>query len=640
MGAKWIASLAAMWFLVLGLAAGGETTKLIMGFEDAEMEKAGRFDERKGKRRWRAGAGYPYFLYGLTAAEKSQGRQSLSRSYEKGWAVGSLKSGSYETKDPGVYRRAATVLRTLHWHPKALGTDWSGYGRLLIDVKSTGAELSLAVEVEDRRAPLPVRRTYSVPKGSWVTLAYDLAAAEKAGLLDIREIASLYVLVKRLEGATTVYLDNIRLATAGAKAPNLVVDTTAWPRLPAPVTVDGRTTRPQKLAAVTSKPDISAIPEDDKPATIMGKGPAWGNTLHKVSRGIGAFDNGRLVSVFMAPTGGLRRSVDGGRTWCGLDGKPWTVIATGNNTPNRHGFFCEPTEVLAVYITHCAGGGSPTETDFRRVAFDGTKWRAGKVSVVDRDVRHCPMQYEVIRLANGRLWAAWDHYQRLKGVPVRAKFSDDNGKTWQHGGRLGDVSPPLNLGSLPTLVSFGAGGAGGVGLVYNWRAKQKLYFTRFDQGAFDRLYAEYSAQDGAPKLPWDRFAARSAWTAPVALPKGETVVSAVGTPDGRVFVAVTKPSCILVRQGKTWTESLTGATGLLTRCGDKIALVAKDAEGRKITIRIMAKGKWKLPRTVVKEETVIKSLAVPRVSPPNFVPVGWSFTANKNAMRTLRIALP
>ncbi|MHC4916798.1 MAG: sialidase family protein [Planctomycetota bacterium] len=631
-----------LWTLIacvspIAAAAGEAKARLLLGFEDEQMAKIGRFDEKKGKRRWRAGGGYPCYLFGLNTDEKSQGKQSLRRGYEKGWAVGSLKSGKFQSNRPGVYRRAATLLRTSGWHSKALGSDWSGGQRLLVDVKSTGAAATLAIEVEDELAPLPLPRTYAVPKGRWVTLCYDLAAAGKAGLLDAGKITSLYVLLKRLEGPTSVYIDNVRLAGAGGKpALELVVDSSEWPRLPEPAADGAKTTRPKAPAAVTAKPDRSEIPGVEKPLALAGKGPAWGNSLHKVARGIGAFDNGRLVSVFMAPTGGLRCSSDGGRTWSGVDGEPSTVIATGNNTPNRHGFFCESTEVLAVYITHCAGGGSPTETYFRRVRFDGSKWHVGEASVVDRDVRHCPERYEAIRLADGRLWAAWDHYERTAGIPVRAKFSDDGGKTWQHGGRLGRVSPPLNLGSLPTLVSFGPDGAG---IAYNWRAKHKVFFTRFDQEAFDKLHAEYLAQKGKGGVPWDRFATRSAWTPPEPLPKGEGVASALGTPDGRVFVAVRKPDCVLVWDGKAWTESLAGAAGILTRCGQRIVLVAKDKGGRKITVRVMSGDKWGPARTVAEEESAIKSLAVPRVSPPNFVPVAWSFTADKNAIRTLRVAI-
>ncbi len=608
-------------------------TRLLLGFEMDEYKKIADPWIRNEKPKWRVKAGYPYYLGSPSEAESSQGKHSRSKfmKYEI-----NLKPSTSEEPRRSVSLRSATILRTCGWHHLCFGRDWSEYAELWVDVKTTSPAV-IAIEVEDEASPIPLARTFQVPEGKWTTLKFDLAAAQKMRLLDLDKIVSIYFLCEKIAKGSRIYIDNIRLASPGAQARLTVIkDASPWQTPAEPPSKDGKTTRPEKVKPLELKSDRVPIPDHEKPVTIQGKSPAWGNALHKVPRGIGAFDNKHLSSIFMAPTGSMRVSADGGAVWRGFAGKAYTVAASGNNTPNRHGFFCGPNEALCAYITHCAGGGSPSNIWFRRVVFDGTKWTAEKARVIDPDVRHCPEWFEVIRLPNGRLWAAWDHYQRLKGITILARFSDDHGKTWQHGGKLGNVSPPLNLGSTPRLIAFGANEAG---IAYSWRAGHKAYFTRFDQKAFDGMYEDYRKQKPEEKRPWDRFAQKSAWTEPQLLPKGQEVHSALGMPDGRVVAAVTKPAAVLVWDGSTWKESLSDSTGLLTRCGENVVLVCKDKTDRKIVFRVFRKGKWSALRTAVDEVGGVKSFAVPRVSPPNYVPLAWSIAADKNAIRALRLGI-
>jgi hypothetical protein len=618
-------------------------TKPLLSFEPDEIKRIAAPHVRKGKPQWRVRAGYPYDLGPrLNPEDASHGTQSLGRNYPATWWAGrSMINGpAFAAKRPGVYQRVANVFRTSGWHHLALGNDWSTHDRLWVDVRCGDAAATVTLQIEDDLSPAPVVRTYRVPKGGWRTLEYDLAGAEKAKLLDRDCIASLYVTVRDLDAATPVHIDHIRLATTDAKPKlNLLRDPSPWPALPEPPHADGRGTRPEPPRPPTVKPDRSPIPKDEKPVTLTGRGPAWGNALHKVPRGIAAFDNRHLASILMAPTAGLRISRDGGRSWSGLRDKPWTVLASGNNTPNRHGFFCTPTEALCLYITHCAGGGGRTETYFRRAAFDGTRWSPGPVRVVDRMARHCPVWYEINRLPNGRLWAAWDHYGRRHRVRIKALFSDDGGVTWQHGGALGFLDGNARLGSAPRLAAFGNDG-----VMCLWRTGQgrskRVLFSRFDQAAFDGMIAAYSEQDPDDKIAWDRFARTSAWTKAEPLPKGISVHSAVGTPDGKVYAAVSGPSAVLVWDGEKWTESLEGTSGLLTRCGEHIGLFYKADEGRRIRWRMLAEGNWSDARGAAEEAGGVKSIAVPRVSPPNFVPLAWSITEKAEVIRTVRVPVP
>jgi len=646
------ASLAA--FVVLGLLKAASAppgvstqqkgTKLLFGFEEDDFRKIGATRREDGV--WRADYGYPYDFHGLTGEDASQGRMSKVTRFRTGWVGGMLKA-RWAGKPPGDGRGyggwcrnkslyVGRMLLAYGWR-KRLERDWSGFPKLWMDVKSTDAPAVIEIQVEDDFTPTAMfmGRKFKIPAGKWVTLEYDLAGARDARVLDPARIACFYVLATKIQGPTNIFLDNIRLASAEAQARFPVVrDTSPWPKYPEPPGENGKTTRPRKPAPV--KIQWKAISREEKPAVITVKKPcSWGDNLRKQPRGIAAFGDRNMVLVSVSPSLNLRLSSDGGRTWKGIEGDDYTVLCKGNNSVNRHGFYCSPTEVLGLYTTTCSGGCLPTNTYFRRAFFDGETWKLQAPTVVDSDVRHCPNWYDVIRLPNGRLWACWDHLDRRGQVTIRTKFSDDDGLTWQHGGRLGTVCR-ARFRSLPTLAAYGEDG---VAILWHRRDSKRIFFSRFNQGKFDKMYAAYLAQPPSQKQYWDRFATETAWTDPQPLPEGQRLSSVLGLPDGRIFAAVSRPAAILVWNGKTWKESLADCTGLLTRCGtDKIAVFYVSADGTRILYRLMAGAKWGAARTAFTEQSRIRTIAVPRVSPPDWVPVAWTLRANKHVIRVLRVS--
>jgi len=587
---------------------------------------------------WAAPSGYPV-SFAITTDEKSEGLNSKWNDFSSGWAASDLKSGSLSWAN--IYRYK--LIRTSGWHVRTMGSNWSGYRKFWIDIKSTLASATIIVQVEDNLTPHPqsMNRTYLVPAGEWVTLEYDLMAAESLKLLDRSHVASFYILTTRLGNNTKLYIDNFRLAPEGAASQfSIIQDTTAWVMLPDPPGNNNNTTRPEALAALSTTPDISAIPSEEPVNTIIGNGDGgWSNTMHKQDRGCAAFDNEYLVNVSTTPPMSIRVSNNGGSTWSGLiAGTSYTLIASGNNTPNRHGFYCSPTEVLGLYQTLCAGGGSPSDVYFRRIAFNGTSWTAESPVIIDQDVRHCPERFDVIRLPNGRIWATWEHYNRFGRTHIVARFSDDGGHTWQHGGSNGSISVEGSGTHIPMLVSMGQNDVGCIW--YKSQIKDYVYFSTFRQQTFDDQYASFLQQNSTDKIPWDRFDTASAWSAPEHLPQGKTLVSALGTLDGRIFAVIGDPSAILVWDGASWTTSLSGQTGQLTCCGDSTLLVFwVSTDKHSIYYRYLQESTWSEPQLAVTDTGSIKTLAIPRTSPVNFVPLNWSYSGENN-IRSYRLPLP
>ncbi|MFH0920154.1 MAG: T9SS type A sorting domain-containing protein, partial [Fibrobacterota bacterium] len=537
------------------------------------------------------------------------------------------------------------LIHTSGWHVQKMGANWSGYAKFWMDVKSTLATATITVQVEDNLTPHPrsMSRNIQVPAGEWVTVEYDLLTAENMKLLNRGNIASFYVVSTKIGNYTKIYIDNFRLAPEGIAAQFPIVrDTSAWAMLPEPPSSNNNTTRPQPLAPLTTTPDISAIPPEEQVHTITGNGDGgWSNTMHKQERGSSAFDNQHLVNVSTSGPMSIRVSNNGGSTWSGLSaGSNYTVIASGNNTPNRHSFSCSPTEVLGLYLTHCAGGGSPSDIYFRRIAFNGDSWTAENPVIIDYDVRHCPERFDIIRLPNGRIWATWGLYNRFAANSTIARFSDDGGLGWQQGGSNGNI--PDDAGSanehMPTLVAIGQDNVGC--LWYKGQNADHVYFSTFNQQNFDDQYASFLQQNISDKIPWDRFAATSAWSVPGYLPQGKTLVSALGTLDGRVFAVVGTPDAILVWDGTAWTTSLSGQTGQLTRCGDSTLLVFwVSTDKHSINYRYLQGNGWSEPQLAVTDTGSIKTIAIPRTSPGNFVPLQWSYTGENN-IRSYRMPLP
>ncbi|OGS36881.1 MAG: hypothetical protein A2293_08370 [Elusimicrobia bacterium RIFOXYB2_FULL_49_7] len=568
------------------------------------------------------------------------------------WVVGYFKTSTTPYSELYRYGR---LIKTVGWpHGTYFGTDWSSYSKLWFDVKSSDDTAIIELHLEDNMTPYPyaLKRSYRIPAGTWVTCEYNLDSADALHLFNPSNVVSIAVLVKKIGNNTKLYIDNFRLAPATGVTPDymLIADATPWPQLPEPPDNNGGTTRPTPLIPLSVPRDTSTLADNEPVKTIVGTTASWNDAMKHDYRSINAYDNTRLEIITGNPPLSFRASADACDTWRNADLRApgvtddlgtgtYTRFASASTSCRKQGTTAYESEVLCAYMLQCSGQPSPSDLWFRRFTFDGTNWTMGPKIVMDKDIRYCPTP-KIVRSANGRIWAAWDHFTRYNNETVAAKFSDDNGLTWQHGGNNGKINGATCTGMVYTdIADYGNDGAAIAW--YHISQTKAVYFSYFQQPVFDAMYTDYLAQNPSDKTPWDRFTTGSAWTAPVALPKGTDLKSMVGTPSGKIYIAVEIADAVLEWDGANFTTSLDGVSGMLTRIKNTNNLMLFTVIGdTSIEYRTFNGSIWGSATQIAIEASKIKTLCVPRVSPVNFVPIAWSYTTDPYNIRTFRVKVP
>ncbi|MHC4916894.1 MAG: hypothetical protein ACYTGB_15540 [Planctomycetota bacterium] len=614
----------ALALLVPAAAPAGE--KLLLDFEKEECWKLAGHKKEKGEQleiRYNSYGTYHFMRKG----DVTRGEWALGKTYKSAYDPLAKPGGE---SGLASLQRTGRLLNGFGWMAaRGLAGDWSGFDRLRVDVKSTDAPARVQIRVADRATvPLPERR-YEVPAGKWVTLEFDLAAAAgkarlerisvkpgfalffrcretalyPARVLDRKDVYGAFINLLKCDAPTTMLLDNVRLVPAGADVKTelpLVADKSPWP---VPEALPAKTA-PMKPERAGAKPSgkIAA----GKPVTIdmSGLRAVGYGRMHNDRCGIAALDEKRmLINVATGMNRALLVTNDGGATWKGLDGGKASNQFRGNLM--MVGACCTPgddgQDLLVVTLKHCSGGEEPSYVWFKRIAFDGGGWKPGPSTVVDVDSWHCPEHsMDVLRLPNGRIWAAWSPLSRSGGV--KARFSDDDGKTWRS--LPGQLATGRHGERRPLLLPYGAGAA----CFFGTRSRNEL---------------SWSHTDGEK---W------SAVTQPVKGVKGRPLTGAATGPDELFVAAGLKGKVRLLRcSGGKWSEE-TGAPfppmRLSAAGGKLVALALRDA---KVVMAVRsADGKWSAARELAEAEKGTVDLVCPRVAPKGFLPVAWSTKAGRS----------
>ena len=421
--------------LALSATAGADEPKvtLLAGFEKAQLADWGLKTE---------GDTIPFLRSAVCRkGDATQGQFALVRTLTpRNVAWGGLKGETEEWLRyfHGTVLNATGRFRSGRGRPGWFPVDWSGHERLRLDVKTTKAALRLRVMLEDELVSPPTTRVFAVKPGGWVTLEIDLAEAGtlrdleppaktagparvKVRTLNTARMANLMLVVEQADAATDVLVDNIRLlADASAEKARyaIVTDTTPYPGV---FCLAPSTPRPRDVSGVR-RPGVPV----GKLAPILidcsrAQAPSYHRLSEMLRHGITAVDEKRMVLA-----AGNRYTLDGGKTWISLGRLKHSANAPGD------GIAAAGPDILAVYTGRCACGNSPSCIYFRAVTFDGTRWTMGQPSLVDVDSRHCPeFRVEVLRLASGRIWAAWFQDGRFRTIHLKARYSDDGGRLWR-----------------------------------------------------------------------------------------------------------------------------------------------------------------------------------------------------------------
>ena len=562
----------------------------------------------------------------------------------------------------GGYRlvfRTAGLFRTI------FPADWSGYDLLRLDVRGEGVRQTFRIVLEDEEVEPPVVRNMTVEPGKWTTLEIDLQEAVKVRGLDLRRMAAFYVIVS--EGRPVrARLDNIRLCRRGTAAAFRIVRDDSPQELPAYYRASSGP-RPQRLPA--GRPDRSPIAagppfaidvgEDVTRAPQAAGGVVKPGTEYLAVTPCGwaaAYDNRRLLVGFTGAGGRnvfALQSLDGGKSWRGLDGgeRATTVpVPNPDHGAGRGDAVGERADVLLLTSLGCAGTCVPAMRQFaQKLTFTGAGWRLRQApALVDCDGRHCGSNQSILRLPDGRLWCAFGLVGRLGRIGINVRYSDDDGLVWRswRPGRSGAIPGSFHPGrgastyqyEEPCLVAHGEKGIA------------CLWYERPDGTRIGDL--KCARFDGTKWSPTETISLGR--TVPGKHVSSRPPVHAVSVGGQEIFVVSSRFPGVLHYADGVWKKEAAGqipAGGRISAAGDKHVLVfsaaRQDPKVRDggIVLRCCqrsADGRWSPPRELAREEAPLlfsktrPSFVVQAYAPPNFVPIAWT-CKGKSWIKYLRV---
>jgi len=639
--------------MVVGNVVGKEevpSVRLLLGFEKEELEKWGV----KGKE-----GGFPFRRGICRKGDATQGEYAFVRKVSNYF----IRTGK---EHYNLLRRNGYVFHTWGWFRGHLPEDWSGHGKLRMEVKSKDAAGRLRVEIEDELCSPLLRRVYHIPRGKWVTVEFDLEkAAElheipldekgkkrfgvdvlKARVLNPRKMANIYVYFEQLDGPTTVFLDNIRLVNGKEKnSYPVIVDERPFPH-PLPLS----SSLPEKRKTKTGKAisDIKQIRIHEFPKTGVGK-TCYARISGITRRAFAVTAEGdRMLFGFLAGYVHVFQTLDGGTTWTGLDGKSRPTRCYHSANAPSHCAAAAGPDLLYVHTDYCAGGAQPSNMFFRCVKHAESGWTLGSPHLVDVDCRHCPeFKVRVLRLASGRIWAAWMHLDRFKKVWVRARYSDDGGITWR--------DPDSN--ALMLINRDNSGGAQRYGVTL-WVESPEGVTPPLERanGRVGVMAHNYSnivltpygghvaciwCKGWHPDTMWAYFDGEK-WSKPQRIAVNGGRVKCVGAPGtavtvGRrkIYVSIPKMKKVLRLEQGTWREDTPPGCrgGVLSVSGETLFCIGTRREGDTVKVLVWRKpvgGEWKPPLEIARENLPLKGkkrrglgVAAPQYGPGGFLPVAW-----------------
>ena len=645
-------------------APAAEGVKLLSGFEKAQVLKWG-YVEHEGKLITKRALDRKRFSSWIATGDATQGERAYVRRFGKNVVRWYFRSG--KSPEEILYMQG-TAYNTFGAFRKRFPTDWSGYDRLRIDVKSTGCPIRLRLMLEDELTSPHLTRDYQVPAAKWVTLEFDLAAAAKlhevklsgeagqeagdgkvlkARLLNLAKMANILLRVEQADKQTDVLLDNIRLlAPEAEQASKLTVLTDKRPfPIPGQLPVPAEPLAPKPAPGKRNREPV----EPEKPTKAgLARGGSYG--MMNLPRGVAVADNDRILFIGSIGRMQAAQSIDGGATWTNLaakrDATTWcqhSVNAPGN------GACADGEDGFVFYTARCANMGRPSDIYFRHLKFDGTGWKLGEPRLVEVDVRHCPEhKVRAVRLASGRIWVAWLHVDRFARQYLRARYSDDGGQVWRTTDSNGllMISRRKNPKPLPLAVAWwqqepagwtppAAGCSGRIPGRFHPHGRFSL--IRYGKSVAC-IYAE-----GDRATSWTWFdAEKKTWSKPALVFKCfGGPVTAVSVGEKTIYTSLRRVKKIMRLDGEQWIEDTPpgyGGGGVLSLAGKVLHCFWLERKGDQTLVRMSRKpagAKWAAPVTLATEERKLQGISAPMYAPETFVPVFWG--PAKGWVRFLRV---
>ncbi len=531
---------------------------------------------------------------------------------------------------------AELLMTTFQWLSKSRPQlrDWSGYERLLMDVRCEEASVEVWLAVEDDIMEPPVVRKFNAPKGKWVTLEVDLKKAVEVRQMDLSKITNFW-LMGRAPVRTTVRIDNIRIAKRDVDAAYKVLRddsslavTYVRPKQPEV---------PSRSPGI--KPDRSAVKLTEPVVVAEGSVAPLG--------WVSAYDNNLIFVAYSVEKGTKPKAAytdDGGLTWKQL--RDPTARNLDHGTSRGCAIDVEGDGVAISSGPGCAGVGRATPRQhLTKYTFTGRGWEAEATTILDSDIRHCASNGSVVRLRcgpyKGRLWASWGEIGREHIMGVHAKYSDDDGRTWIPWGRGAQIP-----GS-----KFGDWSNGTYGYPETVIAPYKKHVACFWRHKQD-CGVMWSFYDGEK---WSKPEEIS----PVVLNDMDgayrATMSAVTRGDREIFFIATGLNYVLRWDGQKWHKEAVEVEdgGMLSLAGKVVTLFEAGKVNRRwkerrwerpAVIRCYrrgANGQWDkgvalTEKFNIDEYRALAGYSVPPYSPSNFVPLAYS-DADEGRIKLLKV---
>ncbi|MEX0718219.1 MAG: sialidase family protein [Planctomycetaceae bacterium] len=457
----------------------------------------------------------------------------------------------------GVQNFYHADFRTTGVFRRLFPIDWSDWDVFRVDVRCADLKQELLIAFEDELVAPPVVRKVTLDPDRWHTVEVDLRKAAKERNLDLTKMATLSLSIvgapdhKPGQRVADTLIDNLRLARRDAPAKLPVAKDESPHELPEPYRAESK---PRPLPKLDLEPNRAPL-ELAKPFRIPI--PA-GHSVTPVGWAA-AFDNDRLLVGFspVGKNGAALQSLDGGKTWAGLDGtKEPTVVPIPENTHqcgngdvvNRRG------DVIVFTNIGCRGPANASQRLYaQRLLFTGKEgWKLDETAaLVDCDLRHCNSNQSIVAGPNGWLWSAYGMVGRLGTICINASYSDDRGESWRSWNPGRTALVPGTLHSEEEGIGFG----------YTF---EEPCIVPFEDGVAV-LWVERGPNYLYRELKWSRFDGVD-WTKPELIPHPERTiynptrppVKAVSRRGGKELFAVSSmfPGVLRYADGKWSSEAL------------------------------------------------------------------------------------